>query len=75
MKEFDKSYWKAIGIRAVHTMAQTALGFLTVGAAISDVNWGMMVSTSLVAGAFSVIKSLAVGVPEVDDGSNKDEQT
>lgn len=73
--ELNAAWCKAAGIRALHTMAQVALGFLTVGAAISDVNWGLMLSTSLVAGAYSVIKSLAVGIPEVDDGTSKDEQT
>ena len=72
--ELTAAWWKAAGIRAVHTMAQTALGFLTVGAAISDVNWGLMLSVSVVAGVTSIIKSLAVGIPEVDDGQNGDKE-
>lgn len=71
--ELNAAWWKAAGIRALHTMAQVALGFLTVGAAISDVNWGLMLSTSLVAGAYSVVKSLAVGIPEVPESSDKSE--
>jgi len=71
--ELNAAWWKAAGIRALHTMAQVALGFLTVGAAISDVNWGLMLSTSLVAGGYSVIKSLAVGIPEVPESSDKGE--
>lgn len=70
--ELNAAWWKAVGIRSLHTMAQVALGFLTVGAAISDVNWGLMLSTSLVAGAYSVVKSLAVGIPEVPDESTRD---
>lgn len=75
MKE-DKPFYKwfkAAIIRALHTMAQTALGFITVGAAISDVNWGMLFSVSFVAGVASIIKSLAVGLPEVPEGPEGDE--
>lgn len=62
-----KKWAKAAGIRALYTIAETALGFITVGAAISDVNWGMMASVSFVAGIASILKSVAVGVPEVED--------
>lgn len=76
MKE-DKPFYKwfkAAGIRALHTMAQTALGFITVGAAISDINWGMMFSVAFVAGVASIIKSLAVGIPEVPEIVESDEE-
>lgn len=75
MKE-DKPFYKwfkAAGIRALHTMAQTALGFITVGAAISDINWGMMISVTIVAGIASILKSVAVGLPEVPEGPEGDE--
>ena len=75
MKE-DKPFYKwfkAAGIRALHTMAQTALGFITVGAAISDINWGMMISVTIVAGIASILKSAAVGLPEVPEGPEGDE--
>ena len=68
MKQLNKEWFIAAGKRALHTMAQTALGFITVGAAISDVNWGMMASVSFVAGVVSILKSIAVGVPEVPVG-------
>ena len=68
MKELNKEWWLAAGKRALHTMAQTASGFFVVGAAISDVNWGMMASVSFVAGVASIIKSLAVGMPEAPGG-------
>lgn len=68
MKQINKEWFKAVGIRALHTMAQTALGFVTIGAAISDVNWGLMFSVTFVAGFVSVLKSVAVGVPEVPAG-------
>lgn len=74
MKELSKAWWIAAGKRALHTMAQVACGFVTVGACISDINWGMMASVSFVAGVASIFKSLAVGIPEVsgDTGSGTD---
>lgn len=75
MKE-DKPFYKwfkAAIIRALHTMAQTASGFFVVGAAISDIKWGMMFSVTFVAGVASIIKSLAVGLPEVPAGPEGDE--
>ena len=60
-----KKWFKAAGIRALYTIAETALGFITVGAAISDINWKMMASVSFVAGVASILKSIAVGIPEV----------
>lgn len=71
MTDKQKEWLVATGKRALHTMAQTAGGFITVGMCISEVNWGLMASVSLVAGVVSVIKSIAVGVPEVP-GTVKD---
>ena len=51
------------GIRAVKTMAQTAVSMLTVGQAVIEVNWVNVASVSLVAGAISILTSLA-GLPE-----------
>lgn len=63
------NYWsewiKAAGIRAIKTIAQTALGLLTVGAAISEVEWAHVASVALVAGVYSLLTSLA-GLPELD---------
>lgn len=56
---------KAAGVRAVKTMAQTAVGMLTVGAAASDVDWVNIVSVSAVAGVISILTSVA-GIPEVE---------
>ena len=65
----DKNYWKtwirAAGIRAVKTVAQTAVGMLTgnmVG--IMDVDWVAVASVSAMAGIVSVLTSVA-GLPEV----------
>jgi len=59
-------WWKAAGIRAVKTAAQTALGMLSVGAALSDVDWVHVASVSAVAALYSLITSLA-GLPEVKE--------
>lgn len=55
---------RAAGARAVKTMAQTAVSMLTVGQAVIDVNWVNVASVSLVAGAISLLTSLA-GLPEL----------
>ncbi len=54
---------EAAGIRAVKTMAQTAVSMLTVGQAVIEVNWVNVASVPLVAGAISILTSL-VGLPE-----------
>ena len=65
----DKAYWikwiKAAGIRAIKTVAQTAVGMITVGAAVSEINWIYVASVSAVAGVASLLTSLA-GIPEVE---------
>lgn len=67
----DKQYWlkwaKAAGVRAIKTVAQTAVGMITVGAAVSEINWTYVASVSVVAGVCSLLTSLA-GIPEVDNG-------
>lgn len=65
MTDQQKKWFKAAGIRALKTFLQVALGFITVGAAISDIKWGMMLSTAFVAGLYSIITSVITGLPEV----------
>ena len=60
----SKKWIKAAGIRAVKTMAQTAVSMLTVGQAVLDVNWVNVLSVSAVAGVISILTSVA-GLPEV----------
>lgn len=62
----SKKWWKAALIRAVKTVAQTAVGMVAVGAAVSEVDWLRVLSVSAVAGFLSVLTSLG-GLPEVDD--------
>ena len=57
---------KAAGIRAVKTVAQTAVSLVSVGAVMSDIDWGMVGSASLLAGILSILTSIA-GLPEVKE--------
>ena len=63
---FTNSWWRAAGIRAIKTMAQTAIATIGSSAVISAVDWKMVVSASLLAGILSLLTSVA-GLPEVDD--------
>lgn len=66
MKDYNFKDWlKAAGIRAIKTVAQTALGMLTIGATIQEVNWANVASVALVAGIYSMLTSVA-GLPELD---------
>ena len=62
----SKKWLKAAGIRAIKTIAQVSLSMLTVGQAVSDVNWINVVSISVTAGIISVLTSIA-GLPEVKE--------
>lgn len=59
-----KIWAKAAGTRAVRTFAQTFAGFITVGAAINEIDWSYILSVSAVAAIYSVVTSVA-GLPEV----------
>lgn len=60
---------KCAGIRALKTMAQAALGVIGASVLISQVDWNMVLSASLLAGIVSLLTSIA-GIPEVADGKN-----
>ena len=62
----DTQKWaKAAGIRALKTMAQTAVAVIGTGAVISAVDWKMVVSSAIVAGVVSLLTSVS-GIPEVE---------
>lgn len=62
----DTVKWaKAAGVRAVKTMAQTAVGVIGAGTVISAVDWKMVASAAVVAGVVSLLTSVA-GIPEVE---------
>lgn len=52
--------------RAAHTLAQTALGVIGSAYALGEVNWRLVLSASLLSAIVSVLKSITVGVPEVE---------
>lgn len=60
-----KTWLKAAGIRAIKTIAQTAVATIGTSVAMGDVNWSMVGSASLLAGILSILTSIA-GLPEVD---------
>jgi len=68
MSKITSEWLKAAGIRAIKTMAQTALGMFTIGMAVNEVQWRYVISVTIVAGIYSVLTSLATNLPEV--GSN-----
>ena len=61
-----KQFIKAAVIRAVRTIAQTAVATIGTSAILSDVNWAMVASASILAGVLSILTSVATGLPEVD---------
>lgn len=65
-----KIWMKAAAIRAVKTVAQTAVATVGTAAALGEVNWLMVASASALAGVLSILTSIA-GLPEVDQ--TKDE--
>ena len=66
MKFKTKEWLKAAGIRAIKTIAQTAIATIGTAVVLSEVNWLMVVSASILAGILSILTSIA-GLPEVDE--------
>jgi hypothetical protein len=66
MKRDWKKWFLAAGVRAIKTVAQTAVATIGTSAVISEVNWLMVGSASLLAGILSLLTSVA-GLPEVPD--------
>lgn len=60
-------FWKAALIRAVRTLAQTAIATIGTTAVMEEVNWIMVASSSVLAALLSILNSVATGLPEVDE--------
>ena len=61
-----RTWWKAAGIRAIKTVAQTAVATIGTSAVISSVDWRIVVSASILAGVVSLLTSVG-GLPEVTE--------
>ena len=67
MNAKTKNWIKAALVRAVKTIAQTAVATIGTATVFSEVNWVMIISASLLAGLLSILTSIA-GLPEVEEG-------
>ena len=65
-----KVWFKAAGIRAIKTIAQTAVATIGTAVALGDVNWVLVGSASALAGVLSLLTSVA-GLPEVNNESRE----
>ncbi len=65
----NRQWMKAAAVRAIKTVAQTAIATIGTSVVMNDVNWVMVGSASLLAGILSVLTSIA-GLPEVDNAGD-----
>ena len=63
MKRNWKTWLKAAAVRAIKTIAQSAVAMIGTAAVISEVDWKMVVSAAMLAGVLSILTSVA-GLPE-----------
>jgi hypothetical protein len=66
---FTKRWADAMAIRAIRTMAQTAVAMIPVAVSVTDVDWVTVAGTAFLAGILSILTSLA-GLPEVDESED-----
>lgn len=69
---FTLEWLKAAGVRALKTVAQSAIAAIGVSATMGEVNWLVVGSTSLLAGILSLLTSVA-GLPELEEKQPKEE--
>lgn len=62
---FSKKWWRASAVRSLKTFSQTAVAMITVGSAVTDVDWIAVLSVSATAAVASLLTSIA-GLPEVE---------
>ena len=66
MSDYSKKFIKAASIRAVKTVAQTAISLIGVSTFMSDVDWVSIASASALSGILSILTSISAGIPEVN---------
>ena len=62
-----RTFWKCALIRALRTLAQTAIATIGTTAVLEEVNWLLVGSSAVLAGILSILNSVATGLPEVDE--------
>lgn len=62
----NKLFWRATAVRALRTVCQAAIALIPASALITEVDWLLVASASILAGIVSVLTSIATGLPEVD---------
>ena len=63
----NRTFWKATAIRAIKTICQTAIATIGTASLMSEVNWKVVISASILAGILSVLTSIVTGLPEVSE--------
>lgn len=66
MSDKTKRWWKAAGIRAIKTVAQTAIGCIGASTVLAEVSWPVVLSAAALAGLVSLLTSVA-GLPELEE--------
>lgn len=66
----NKAFWKAAGIRAIRTVCQTAIATIGTTAALTGIDWVMVLDVAAGAGVLSLLNSIATGLPEVESGKH-----
>ena len=69
MKKDWKKFFIAAGIRALRTLAQTAIATIGTTALLEEINWAVVGSASAVAAILSILTSIVTGLPEVEDNA------
>lgn len=62
----NKKWWAAAGVRAIKTMAQTAVATIGASTMITEINWAIVASATVVSGLLSMLTSIA-GLPEIEE--------
>lgn len=66
----SSEFWKACLVRAIKTMAETAIATIGSSALLSEVHWGVVISSTILAGILSILLSLG-GLPEVGNSGQQ----